>query len=131
MAGLSLTGQSRLSHVHADQMAKAGTVIGDHAVQILSFYLKQHSARYRRTDVPMHDPSAVISLAHPDLFEIRDTNVRVELVSPAVRRKTICDMREIDPFPGETLPKPSVKVGVHVDVTACVEAMIEAILEYE
>ncbi|MEO9821913.1 MAG: nucleoside hydrolase [Paracoccaceae bacterium] len=131
MAGLNLTGQARLSQAHADQMAKAGTKIGGHAAQILTFYLKQHSARYRRPDAPMHDPSAVISLVHPDLFEFRDTAVSVELVSPALRGMTICDMREIDPFPGETLPKPNVKVGVRADGPACVEAMIEAILEYE
>jgi len=130
MAGLNLTGQARLSQAHAERLAKAGTNIGSHAAQILTFYLTQHSARYQRPDAPMHDPSAVISLVQPDLFEFRDTAVSVELVSPRLRGMTICDMREIDPFPGEVLPTPNVKVGVRVDGPACVEAMIEAILEY-
>ena len=79
----------------------------------------------------MHDPSAVIALVHPDWFEFRDTTVSIELVSPQLRGMSICDMREIEPYPGEVLPLPNVKVGVHVNGPACVEAMIEAILEYE
>ncbi|MEP2782562.1 MAG: nucleoside hydrolase [Pseudoruegeria sp.] len=130
MAGLNLTGQARLSQAHVDRLAKAGTKVGSHAARILAFYLKQHSARYMRPDAPMHDPSAVVSLVHPDLFAFRDTPVSIELASPQLRGMTICDMRDIEPFPGEILPMPNVKVGVHVDGPASVEAMIEAILEY-
>lgn len=130
MAGLNLTGQARLSQAHVERLAQAGTGIGSHAAQILAFYLQQHSSRYTRLDAPMHDPTAVISLVHPELFKFRDTPVTVELVSPQLRGMTICDMREIQPFAREILPAPNVKVGVHVDGPACVEAMIEAILEY-
>jgi len=130
MAGLNLTTQARLSQVHVDRLADAGTSIGSHASEILAFYLTQHSARYVRPDGPMHDPSAVISLVHPELFEFRDTAVFVELSSPQLRGMTVCDMREIEPFPGEVLPTPNVKVGVRLDGPACVDAMIAAILEY-
>ncbi|ETX11866.1 ribonucleoside hydrolase [Marinomonas ushuaiensis DSM 15871] len=130
MAGLNLTNQARLSQTQVDQLANAGTKIGQHASEILAFYLKQHSARYTHPDGPMHDPCAVISLVHPELFKFRDTAVSVELASPQLRGMTICDMREIAPFPGEVLPEPNVKVGVQLDGPACVDAMIEAILEY-
>jgi len=130
MAGLNLTNQARLSQEHVDRLGMAGTKIGTYASEILGFYLKQHSARYKHPDGPMHDPSAVISLVQPDLFKFRDTFVSIELASPQLRGMTICDMREIAPFPGEVLPAPNVKVGVHLDGPACVNAMIEAILEY-
>ena len=93
MVGLNLTHQVRMGSAHGEVCAALSTPVGDAMAQLLEFYTVFHLAEEEVVDGPIHDPCAVLAVTHPDLFEVAERNVRVEIDGTLTRGMTVVDER--------------------------------------
>ena len=72
-----------------------------------------------------HDPCAVMSLAHPEIFDIRDYYVDIELSGRYCRGATVADYR------GRSGKKPNCRCVVGLDREAFVDQLVKACGTFE
>jgi len=93
MLGLNLTHQVRMGQVHADECRALDTPVAEAMAGLLEFYAVFHLAAEEVADGPIHDPCAVLAVTHPDLFQMEDRPVHVELSGTQTRGMTLVDER--------------------------------------
>ena len=72
-----------------------------------------------------HDPCAVMSLVHPEIFDIRDYYVDIELKGKYTRGATVCDFRH------QTGHEPNCRCVVDLDREKFVDYLYEACAKFE
>lgn len=72
-----------------------------------------------------HDPCAVMSLIHPEIFDIRDYYVDIELKGKYTRGATVCD------YHNKLGKKPNCRCVVNLDREKFVEYLYEACAKFE
>tara|TARA_B100000700_G_scaffold157666_1_gene174954 strand:- start:3126 stop:4055 length:930 start_codon:yes stop_codon:yes gene_type:complete len=120
MLGLNLTHQVRMGSAHSEVCAALGTQVGDAMAQLLEFYTVFHLAEEQVVDGPIHDPCAVLAVTHPDLFEVAERNVRVEIDGTLTRGMTVIDERG---------PRAAEPANCRVAYRAHAERVIELIMQ--
>lgn len=118
MVGLNLTHQVDMDVSHVNRFRAIGTVQGDTVAEMLAGYITAVS-RYCADRVFMHDPTAVVAVTHPKLFEYEHRNVRIETQGIYTRGMTVVDQRR------ESTDPANVFVATNVDRDAVV-AMVMA-----
>lgn len=121
MFGLNVTRQVPVRTEHEDELRALGTPLGDLLGDHVGFYLRMID---KVTPKPMalHDPTAAAYLAWPELFELQDAIVAVELHGTHSRGATICEFRV--PRKGE----PNAKVAVTADGEEVIRRVMDVVV---
>jgi purine nucleosidase len=120
MIGLNLTHQALASKDVFQRLHDLQTPLGDCALDLLEFVAETNAHTHGLTSPPVHDPCAVAALAYPELIELQDASVAVELCGSLTRGMTVCDLR---PSPERV----NARVGVSLDRDGFWDALIGAI----
>jgi inosine-uridine nucleoside N-ribohydrolase len=99
-------------------------VLGDLFVFFADNYISRHDEGL--IGAAVHDPLAVMALTHPDLFQRRARNVRVETRGELTRGMTVIDQRTITDRPAANCD-----MLVAVDADAAWEVVLEAIAAFD
>ncbi|MCH8169186.1 MAG: nucleoside hydrolase, partial [Proteobacteria bacterium] len=86
LVGLDVTRQVICTEEDFAGLARAAPVTGGFLERAVRFYLRFHRERHGRDGCTMHDPTAVIEITDPGLFETRETALAVTLEGPAAGR---------------------------------------------
>jgi len=79
LVGLDVTTQVRCSPQDFAALARAAPVIGGFLNRAVQFYFAYHRAHHDFDGCHMHDPTAMVAITNPDLFETRTAPVQVTL----------------------------------------------------
>ncbi|MCH8953332.1 MAG: nucleoside hydrolase [Proteobacteria bacterium] len=86
LVGLDVTRQVICTEEDFAGLARAAPVTGGFLERAARFYLRFHRERHGRDGCTMHDPTAVIEITDPGLFETRETALAVTLEGRAAGR---------------------------------------------
>ena len=104
MMGLDLTNQVLATPAIIERMASIGNKAGKLFKDIMSFTL--HSQAVNGLEAgPVHDVTAMVYLINPDLFEMKEMYVEIDLSKGLCYGRTVCDAT------GRTGKKPNALVG--------------------
>ena len=90
LVGLDVTERVRCTRGDFAMLSEAAPVIGGFLNEAVQFYFGWHRGKDGCDDCFMHDPTAVLAVMEPDLFEIRDVPIRVQIEGEEVGR-TVAD----------------------------------------
>ncbi|HEX7094686.1 MAG TPA: nucleoside hydrolase [Acidimicrobiales bacterium] len=93
MVPLDLTLQVRMTEHHVATLRDAATPTSSFVATLLEHYRRQQQTQGKESTGAVHDPCAVLSLTHPELFELHDHRVDVELAGSLTRGMTVVDRR--------------------------------------
>ncbi len=126
MAGLNLTRQARIDGRVIRRLRAAAAPVPAAVADMLAFYLSRYGERDGSTDVPMHDPTAVLALVRPELIQYRSLPVCVQLTRNELRGMTAFDLRGF----GGTAVDREILVGMSIDGAAAVSHVFDTIETY-
>ncbi len=86
LVGLDVTEAVNCSPADFAGLARAAPVIGGFLDRAVQFYFNVHRERYDLDGCHMHDPTAVIEITDPGMFEVREAPVAVTLEGEAAGR---------------------------------------------
>jgi inosine-uridine nucleoside N-ribohydrolase len=126
MSGLHLTHQLQATPARIDAVRSVPGRLAAVVADLLAFFSDTYVRRHHHlAGAPVHDPTAVLALTHPQLFDRRAAHVVVETQGHHTRGMTLVDMRDLrDIAP----PNCDVLMGVRVD--DAFDVMIEAIAHF-
>lgn len=119
MCGLDVTHQVRVGLADAERVRAVGGERASFLADILTFFAQRYGEHTGVAAGPMHDPLAVLAVAHPELFGFVDRHVRIEL-GGGQRGTTVVDQRELATPRGTNC-----SVAETVDAAALLEVVIE------
>jgi inosine-uridine nucleoside N-ribohydrolase len=108
LVGLDVTERVNCAPGDFAGLARAAPVIGGFLDRAVQFYFSFHRQRHDLDGCHMHDPTAVVEITDPGLFEPRDAPVAVTLEGEAAGRTRF----------GPTGSGPSVRVCMGIDAEA-------------
>jgi inosine-uridine nucleoside N-ribohydrolase len=117
LVGLDVTTQVRCSPENFAALARAAPVIGGFLNRAVQFYFDFHRAHHDFDGCHMHDPTAVVAITDPDLFETRTTPVQVTPDGDAAGQTWV----------GPPQSGPPVQVCLGVDQAAVRERFLEVV----
>lgn len=91
---LDLTLQVLMEEPHVAQLRSAATATSSFVAELLEFYSARQRAQGKESAGAVHDPCAVLSVTHPELFEFHDHRVDIELTGTHTRGMTVADRRD-------------------------------------
>jgi len=86
LVGLDVTTRVRCAPEELAGLARAAPVIGGFLNRAVQFYFEFHRAHHDFDGCHMHDPTAVVAITDPDLFETRTAPLEVALEGDAAGR---------------------------------------------
>jgi len=86
--------------------------VGRACVAMLSFYRRQHAARYGHGDIPLYDPCVTAYLLRPEIFAGRRVAVQIETNDSPTLGMTVIDWH------GVTAAEPNCQVMNEIDAEA-------------
>lgn len=92
MFGLNLTNQVQITPQHADQIRRVGSEFAEVVADLLEKYLRIRDPQ-KSQPMALHDPSAAAYLLWPELFELQEGILSVELHGTKARGATFCEFR--------------------------------------
>jgi pyrimidine-specific ribonucleoside hydrolase len=136
MFGLNVTRRAAATDARIARIRTQGSHLSEVVADLLEFYSASSKRLYGLSGASLHDPLAVATLIRPELFELQDLHVAIELTGARTRGMTVCDYRhastpeiqERDAEPrGET---PNAKVAVDIDVEGFFDLLAETLGQY-
>jgi pyrimidine-specific ribonucleoside hydrolase len=118
MVGLDVTHQALLTDEHAARLRENGRV-GSVVADLLEFYGVFHKQVYDFEGSPIHDAVAVAQVIQPDLLELRELNVEIDLESELCRGRTVVDLWK------RTGREPNARVAVGIDADGFTKLLLE------
>jgi inosine-uridine nucleoside N-ribohydrolase len=97
MAPLDLTLQVLMTDAHVRKLRDAATSTATVVAELLDFYSGRQRAQGKESAGAVHDPCAVLSVTHPELFDLVEHRVDIELTGTHTRGMTVADRRERTP----------------------------------
>ena len=94
MAPLDLTLQVLMTEPHVAKLRDAATRTSSFVAELLEFYSARQRAQGKESAGAVHDPCAVLSVTHPELFDLHEHRVDIELTGTHTRGMTVADRRE-------------------------------------
>ena len=123
MAGLDVTEKALIFPEDFQRIRAVGNQVARVVADWLEFFYQFHrSIGY--TGAPVHDPCAVASLLHPELFTARDLYVEVETAGEYCRGATVGDLRG-----GGHVP--NARCLMDVDRQGFADLLVEAVRFYD
>ena len=94
---LNLTTKVLFTSDHVAQLRATPTRTSTFIADLLDFYSARQRAAGSESGGAVHDPCAVLSVTHPQLFDLRARRVDVELTGTHTRGMTVVDERNVEP----------------------------------
>ena len=91
MLPLDATHKALMQRKWLNDLKALGTVVGNAAYGMMSFYERFDIEKYGSSGGPLHDPTVIAYLLQPELFEGRHVNVEVEISSELTMGMTVVD----------------------------------------
>ena len=124
MSGLDVTERALIFPEDFQRIRAVGNQVARVVADWLEFFYQFHrSIGY--AGAPLHDPCAVASLLHPELFTMQDRYVEVETEGEYCRGATVGDLR------GKTGHAPNARCLMDVDRQGFVDLLVEAVRTYD
>lgn len=108
MCGLDVTEKAMINPEDITAIRSQGNQVSEIVAQWVEFFIS-HPMDIGYAGAPVHDPCAVLSLVHPEMFEFHDYEVEIELDGEYTRGETVCD------FNGCLEKKPNVHCVTDID----------------
>ncbi len=124
MSGLDITEKAVIRPDEFPRIRGVGNQVADIVAGWLEFFY-MHPMEIGYEGAPVHDPCAVLSVTHPEIFRIQDLYVDIELAGQYCRGATVAD------FYGSLGMDPNMKVSLEIDRDQYVELLIEALHAYD
>lgn len=124
MVGLDLTHQAGASPELVERVGALGTRVSRMVVDLLEFFRATCRQRESFLDPPVHDPCAVARVAHPELIEVEDAYVAVEVNGALTAGMTVTDFR------GLLGHDPNAKVATRLDQDGFWTLMTDALASF-
>jgi inosine-uridine nucleoside N-ribohydrolase len=121
MVGLDLTTQVRATAEHVAELRDAATPTSIFAADLIGFYRSSVTAMGSTLGGALHDPCAVLAVTHPELFDLHDRWVAVELNGTYTRGMTVVDERG-----HHDGPPANARVAYGVDSAAALRLIVDA-----
>lgn len=122
MAGLDVTEKALIFPEDFERIRAVGNQVARVVAEWLDFFYRFHrSIGY--AGAPVHDPCAVASLLHPELFTIQEMYVEVETAGEYCRGATVGDLRA-----GRA---PNARCLMDVDRQGFADLLVEAVRAYD
>ena len=126
MCGLNLTHQWMISSEDIANIRAIGNAAAVFTADMLEFYANMYANKFfGKVEGPLHDPCAVLSVTHPELFRFEARHVEVELHGQHTRGMTVVDERGVKS--GAAL---NVDVAYQLDTTQAQALLLECIRSY-
>jgi inosine-uridine nucleoside N-ribohydrolase len=126
MSGLHLTHRFQATPDRVDAIRALPGRLAAVLADLLDFFSEGYVRRHHHVEgAPVHDPTAVMALTHPHLFERRFAHVVVETQGRHTRGMTLVDMRD-----QREVPAPNCDVLMDVDAVEGFAIMTEAIAHF-
>jgi inosine-uridine nucleoside N-ribohydrolase len=136
MFGLNVTRRAAATMQRIARIRADGGAVSRVVADLLEFYSASSRTLYGLSGASLHDPLAVATLIRPELFELQDLHVAIELTGTLTRGMTVTDYRhastpeiqERDAEPrGEV---PNARVAVDIDVEGFFDLLAETLGRY-
>lgn len=124
MCGLDVTERALVLPEDWERIRALNNPVAKTVAEWLDFFFIQCS-KFGWEGCTLHDPCAVMSLIHPEIFTIVDAYVEIETEGQYCRGTTVADFRPICEH------KPNCRAVVDVDRVKFVEYLVEACAKYE
>ena len=124
MCGLDVTEQAIVYPEDWEKIRALGNPVAKVVAEWFDFFFI-HLSELGWKGATLHDPCAVLSLVHPEIFDIRDYYVITELGGQYTRGETVADVY------GITGNKPNCRAVVGLDREKFVDYLIEACRTYD
>lgn len=124
MCGLDVTEQAIVYPEDWEKIRALGNPVAKVVAEWFDFFFI-HLSELGWKGATLHDPCAVLSLVHPEIFDIRDYYVITELGGQYSRGETVADVY------GITGNKPNCRAVVGLDREKFVEYLIEACKSFD
>lgn len=95
MFGLNVTRQASATSERIARMRDLGGHLAVTVADLLEFYRASLERVYGLPGASLHDPLAAATLIRPELFELREMHVGIELNGTLTRGMTVCDYRHV------------------------------------
>ena len=123
MAGLDVTEKALIRPDDFNRIRALGNPVSDVVAAWLDFFYQFHlSLGY--SGAPVHDAVAVAALTHPEMMEMKDYYVEIELSGDYCRGMTVADKL------GLSGKKPNVRAIMNIDRDAFADLLVEAARTY-
>ena len=124
MCGLDVTEKALICPEDFPRIGAVGNQVADIVLGWLKFFYK-YPMEIGYPGAPVHDPCAVLALIHPEIFEMQDLYVDVELNGEYTRGETLADFRK---WSGA---KSNTQVVMEIDRDRYIDLLIEALHTYD
>jgi purine nucleosidase/pyrimidine-specific ribonucleoside hydrolase len=121
LTGLDVTHQALATPAVLDELRAQNTALSSICVDLLLFFADTYRTVFGMPDPPLHDPLAVLAVAHPDWMTWQRCNVAIETVGTYTRGATVIDL---DRVTGEA---ENVTVARTVDVDRFWRLMLDSV----
>ena len=122
MCGLNLTHQLMTSDDHVATLARLDNARSLLVADLFRFLHDRMEDITGERSSALHDPCAILALTHPDLLELREQAVSVELTGTHTRGMTVIDQRR-----ARRTDPPNAFVAHHLDADRAMAAIIRAL----
>ena len=124
MSGLDITEKAIIRPEEFSRIRAVGNQVAQIVAGWLEFFYR-HPMEIGYDGAPVHDPCAILAVTHPEIFDMADLYVDVELAGEYCRGATVAD------FHGLTGKAPNMKVALKIDRDRYVDLLIEALHSYD
>ena len=124
MCGLDVTEKAIILPKDFSKILDVGNQVAGIVVKWLEFFCK-FPMELGYEGPMIHDPCAVLALIHPEIFEMRELYVDIELEGAVTRGETVADFRSW------TDKKPNAVCALEIDRARFLDLLIEALHAYD
>ncbi len=110
LTGLDVTHQALATPAVLDGLRAQDTALSRICVDLLLFFADTYRTVFGMADPPLHDPLAVLAVAHPDWMTWQRCNVAIETVGTYTRGATVIDLDGVTGRPDNVTVARSVDV---------------------
>ncbi len=126
MSGLNLTHQFGVLREDIATIRKIDSLVSNFVADMLEFFATMYAEKFfGEFNGPLHDPCAIMTITHPELFEFAERNVEVELCGEYTRGMTVVDERGVK----NELTR-NVKLALNIDRSKAMDLLIKTIASY-
>ena len=101
--GLDVTHQVLSSSAVMERIKAVKTNVAQTAYNLLSYYGRYDAEKYGSNGAPLHDPCTMAYILKPELFDLKECNIRVEAESELTRGHTAVDFWYATDLPRNSL----------------------------
>ena len=124
MSGLDVTEKALIKPSEFPRLLAVGNQVAEIVTGWLEFFYR-FPMQLGYSGAPVHDPCAVLSLTHPEIFKMREMYVDIELEGEYTRGATVAD------FLGSSMQAPNAVCVMEIDRERYIELLIEALKSYD